>query len=432
VKSDYYIARFYPQQRKGRGLKPCYDQTMRAKAKSTESATSSRLHVTTANGDTAPFLRGILTRSLQKVGLTFPEAYGVASTVRENLSSSETVSSEVIRDEVSRILVSQFGPGPEERYRLDRAEPVWVKVFGDGREDVWFSRTIFRYRLEVCGIPHQIAEDLAHRMHERLINDYASGIDRKDLHRLSFKLVLEQAGSHFARHLEAWHKLAQGKKTLIILIGGASGVGKSTAATLLSARLNITRTQSTDMLREVLRTLRSSAEAPELHYSSFNAWKALGTPASKDDLSIRIRQGFDRQADEVETGVRALLERAQKEQAAIIVEGVHIRPSIIKRLSLDPDVILIPIVLMVDRQKTLRRFFEGRSMTARRRPGKHYLNNMSAIWELQSFIVSQAIECNVPVIVNEEEEINTMVRVFSVISSAVADAVMPEKSSKSD
>ncbi len=76
------------------------------------------------------------------------------------------------------------------------------------------------------------------------------------------KMVLEQAGSHFARHLEAWHKLAQGKKTLIILIGGASGVGKSTAATLLAARLNITRTQSTDMLREVLRTLRSSAEAP--------------------------------------------------------------------------------------------------------------------------------------------------------------------------
>ncbi len=92
------------------------------------------------------------------MGLTFPEAYGVASTVRENLSSSETVSSEVIRDEVSRILVSQFGPGAEERYRLDRAEPVWVKVFQENGEDVWFSRTIFRYRLEICGMPHQIAE----------------------------------------------------------------------------------------------------------------------------------------------------------------------------------------------------------------------------------------------------------------------------------
>ena len=409
---------------------------MRAKPKNPDPAGSSRLSVVTRGGDSAPFLRGILTRSLQKVGLTFPEAYGVASRVRESLSANETVSSEALRDEVSRILVSEFGPGTEERYRLDRAEPAWVRVYQKHGEkngqDVWFSRTIFRYRLEICGIPHQIAEDLAHRMHERLLNDYAGGIDRTDLHRLSFKMVLEQAGPHFARHLEAWHQLAQGHKTLIILIGGASGVGKSTAATLLAARLNITRTQSTDMLREVLRTLRSPEQAPELHYSSFNAWKALGESPSEDELPHRIRQGFDQQANEVETGVRALLERAQKEQASIIVEGVHIRPSITKRLTLDPNTILIPVILRVDRQKTLRRFFKGRSVTARRRPGKHYLNNISAIWELQSFILSEADECGVPVVVNEEEESNTMVRLFSVIASAVADAVMPEKSTKND
>ena len=400
---------------------------MRAKAKTTDTGGSSRLNVTNRGGDSTPFLRGILTRSLQKVGLTFPEAYGVATMVRENLSASETVSSEAIRDEVSRILVSQFGPGTEERYRMDRTEPVWVKVFQKSGEDVWFSRTIFRYRLEICGIPHAIAEDLAHRMHQRLINDYAGGIDREDLHRLSFKMVLDQAGPHFARHLEAWHKLAQSKKTLVILIGGASGVGKSTAATLLAARLNITRTQSTDMLREVLRTLRSAEVAPELHYSSFNAWKAFEQEEANEDLSVRIHRGFNRQADEVEKAVRALLDRAQKEQSSIIVEGVHIRPSIIKRLRLESDVILIPVMLMVDRQKTLRRFFKGRSMTTRRRPGKHYLNNIDAIWELQAGIIAEATECGVPVVVNEEEESNTMVRIFSVIASSVADAVAPEK-----
>ncbi|MEK9942542.1 MAG: hypothetical protein VW771_08715, partial [Gammaproteobacteria bacterium] len=57
---------------------------------------------------------------------------------------------------------------------------------------------------------------------------------------------------------------------------------------------------------------------------------------------------------------------------------------------------------------------------------------ISAIWELQSFILSEADECGVPVVVNEEEESNTMVRLFSVIASAVADAVMPEKSTKND
>ena len=381
----------------------------------------------TQGGDTTPFLRGILTRSLQKVGLTFPEAFGVATLVRENLSANQTVPSENIRDEVSRILVSQFGPGAEERYRLDRTEPVWVKIFQENGEDVWFSRTIFRYRLEICGIPHNIAEDLTHRLHERLINDYANGINREYLHRLSFKMVLDQAGPHFARHLEAWHKLAQSKKTLLLLIGGASGVGKSTAATLLASRLNITRTQSTDMLREVLRILRPAEIAPELHYSSFNAWKAIATESDDETQAARIQTGFDRQADEVEVAIKALLDRAQKEQASIIVEGVHVRPSIIKRLNLESDVILIPVVLMVDRQKTLKQFFKGRSVTTRRRPGEHYLNNIDAIWALQSVIVSEANECNVPVVINEEEETNTMVRIFSVIASRVADAIALEK-----
>ena len=302
-----------------------------------------------------------------------------------------------------------------------------MKIFQENGEDVWFSRTIFRYRLEICGIPHNIAEDLAHRLHERLINDYANGINREDLHRLSFKMVLDQAGPHFARHLEAWHKLAQSKKTLLLLIGGASGVGKSTAATLLASRLNITRTQSTDMLREVLRILRPADIAPELHYSSFNAWKAIATKSDDETQAARIQTGFDRQADEVEVAIKALLDRAQKEQASIIVEGVHVRPSIIKRLNLESDVILIPVVLMVDRQKTLKQFFKGRSVTTRRRPGEHYLNNIDAIWALQSVIVSEANECNVPVVINEEEETNTMVRIFSVIASRVADAIALEK-----
>ena len=400
---------------------------MSSKPTKTDSIGSTRLNVITRGGDTTPFLRGILTRSLQKVGLTFPEAFGVATLVRENLSANQTVPSENIRDEVSRILVSQFGPGAEERYRLDRTEPVWVKIFQENGEDVWFSRTIFRYRLEICGIPHNIAEDLTHRLHERLINDYANGIDREDLHRLSFKMVLDQAGPHFARHLEAWHKLAQSKKTLLLLIGGASGVGKSTAATLLASRLNITRTQSTDMLREVLRILRPAEIAPELHYSSFNAWKAIATESDDETQAARIQTGFDRQADEVEVAIKALLDRAQKEQASIIVEGVHVRPSIIKRLNLESDVILIPVVLMVDRQKTLKQFFKGRSVTTRRRPGEHYLNNIDAIWALQSVIVSEANECNVPVVINEEEETNTMVRIFSVIASRVADAIALEK-----
>ena len=179
----------------------------------------SKLNVVNRSGDSAPFLRGILTRSLQKIGLTFSEAYGVASMVRSQLAREEVIGSPRIREAVSQILVSQFNPETEERYRLSRGQPVWIRIHHKDGEDVWFSRAIFRYRLEICGITHSAAEALAHSLHERLVREYSTGIERETLHQLACQMVLAEAGAHFAKNLEAWHRLTRANKTLLILIG---------------------------------------------------------------------------------------------------------------------------------------------------------------------------------------------------------------------
>ena len=44
---------------------------------------------------------------------------------------------------------------------------------------------------------------------------------------------------------------------VVILIGGATGVGKSTIATQLAARLGIVRVVATDAIREVMRAMLS-------------------------------------------------------------------------------------------------------------------------------------------------------------------------------
>ena len=58
---------------------------------------------------------------------------------------------------------------------------------------------------------------------------------------------------------------------LVILIGGATGVGKSTIATQLAARLGIVRVVATDAIREVMRSMLSPELMPTLHTSSFHA-----------------------------------------------------------------------------------------------------------------------------------------------------------------
>jgi 2-phosphoglycerate kinase len=52
------------------------------------------------------------------------------------------------------------------------------------------------------------------------------------------------------------------KKSTIILLGGTSGTGKSTLASLLASRLGITKVLSTDSIRHLLRNFSSKEDNP--------------------------------------------------------------------------------------------------------------------------------------------------------------------------
>ena len=417
----HYIPGQYGPQTPARNPLLCYYQSDSTPDLSTGLFVS-RLNVVHPDGESAPFLRGVLTRSLQKVGLTFSEAYDIASTVRNQLASNEEASSDAITEAVLQILHEQSGPEMAERYRLAKTGPAWIRINEKDRDRMWFSRTVFRHRLETCGIPEALNERLVRDIHERLTRDYSRGIERHELHELSCEMVEKEAGTLFASYLDAWHRFRKSNRTLVILIGGTPGVGKSHAASLLASRLDITRTVSTDMFREVMRSLRPPEIAPELHYSSFEAWKAVENSPAKNYTAKTLKTGFNRQADEIEVAVHALLARSQHEQFSTIIEGVHIRPSIVEVLDLPPDAIVVPLLIAANRKKTLQTFFRGRAVSAPRRGRRHYLDNFSAIWDLQSLLMSEAENYDVPVVINETEGGHIMNRMFSIISSAVLEA----------
>ena len=58
-------------------------------------------------------------------------------------------------------------------------------------------------------------------------------------------------------------------RPVVILIGGATGTGKSTVATELAHRLGITRVTSTDFIRQTIRAFFPPELMPVVHYSSF-------------------------------------------------------------------------------------------------------------------------------------------------------------------
>ena len=57
----------------------------------------------------------------------------------------------------------------------------------------------------------------------------------------------------------------------LLVIAGATGVGKSTAAVAVAQRAGFTRLMSTDAIREIMRATDEAHEVPALHRSSFSS-----------------------------------------------------------------------------------------------------------------------------------------------------------------
>ena len=101
----------------------------------------------------------------------------------------------------------------------------------------------------------------------------------------------------------------------LLVITGASGVGKSTLSARIASSLEFDKVVATDTIRETLRTQISHNEDPALHRSSFqpgesNAiedWKNTTTPLN--------------------SAIEAIVQREMKRGGDLLMEGVHFVPN---------------------------------------------------------------------------------------------------------
>jgi 2-phosphoglycerate kinase len=198
-------------------------------------------------------------------------------------------------------------------------------------------------------------------------------------------------------------------RPLVILIGGATGTGKSTVATEIAYKLGITRLTSTDSIRQTLRAFFSHEFMPTIHYSSFSAGEAV---ADADDPLVA---GFLEQSRNVLVGVNASIERALQEGWSIIFEGVHLVPGLLPTRM--EGALVCPFVLTIEDEDEHARHFFSRNAGSER-PLTSYLDHLSDIRRLQTFIVGRAEREGVPVIENVSAEQASADVIERVLSAA--------------
>jgi 2-phosphoglycerate kinase len=377
--------------------------------------------------DQVPFLRGILVQSLLSAGLPFKDAYNTAQAVRKGLTNNAVITTAELRARVAKQLESDFGPALRQDYEAQSERQQKIIVSSDRGESP-FSAGILTRSLEACVVERKPAIEIALRVQEAIQKRGQSEIELPALRRLIHQSLKEHCSKEAADNYLSRRQFETSGEPLIIMVGGASGTGKSTISSELAYRLDVVRTQSTDMMREIIRSYLAPHLVPSLGFSSFDAWRGLPGIKARDGqrkTDNPVIAGFLAQYANVKSALEATIARALKERHDIIIDGVHILP-----MELDLDkarkaAVVVTVMLAVTTRQQLANQLSWRSRDQPDRGSSRYLEKLDAIWELQSFLLNMADMAQTPIIANWKVE-DTVRQILLEVNRRISDRYPPD------
>jgi 2-phosphoglycerate kinase len=264
-----------------------------------------------------------------------------------------------------------------------------------------YSKGLMAQALSATALSQERAFELARLIEARLAERAHGEINVAALHVLAEEVLLAEEGGIAAGRYRRWRRLDRLDRPLVVLIGGTTGVGKSTLASMLAARLGVNRVIATDVVRQVLRAFFTLEAMPTVHHSAFEAGGITG---------------YRDQAERVGTGIAAIVERAANEGKPVVVEGVHVVPG-----GVHPRVrercVLVEALVVVQDPELHRAHFSLRPGT---RPAERYLTHFEDIRRLQDHLWERARSEKVAIIDNENVDA-ALARLMELVLDAVED-----------
>jgi len=164
----------------------------------------------------------------------------------------------------------------------------------------------------------------------------------------------------------------------LLLICGATGVGKSTIAVEAAQRLGFSRLLSSDAIREIMRAGKDESENPALFRSSFSRGEAGDAVVDWLDTCLAV-----------EDGISATISRARREGIDLVLEGVHLVPeNRWLREWCEAGGLAVGVVLYVDQENDHIGMLETREEHSWRRADR-YVGAIQRLRAIQSGILER-------------------------------------------
>lgn len=361
----------------------------------------SPLQVQGADGGGVPFSRRTLAGALEKRGYAFREANALARQIEGELrrGGSALVTIPELVHQTALVIGARYGLEAQGRFEAAQAQPSELWIIGPDGVKTPYSRGVLAQSLMALGLGPDLSHGLAKRAELNLWRLGERELPHGVLREAVKRLLQREAGDEFVRRFELLHALRRPDRPLIILVGGAPGVGKSNLASALAYRLGVSRIVSTDAIRQALRSLISPELSPTLHASSFTAWRAELLPEERPQPKRkRVVRGFQRQVQQLAGPLQAIMRRSRDEASSLIMEGIHLVPGFLSAEGLGGATV-VELVLTVSDPELHRGYFGAREIETRhRRRREHYLEHFEEIRMIQDFCAARARAEGVPVI----------------------------------
>ncbi len=340
-----------------------------------------------------PFMRGMLVHSLTEQGFSFEDAYAVSQQVWNRVCDRELVTKKELRELVAEL--STAAPGGA----LERPDPALgdrLDVLGkDGR---WpFNEGRLQHSLLAAGIEPRLAFEVVFEIERELRHRGGRQVTRDAIRTLAGDILERRFGESSARRYHGWRFFQNhDDRPLILLLGGTSGVGKSSLALEVARRLSIARVLSTDSIRDVMRVMVSDDLVPTLHVSSFEAHSRLVSEL-REGLDPVI-EGFLEQSRTVSVGVRAVIERAITEGTNTALDGVSLVPGLFDVADWQDRAHVIFLLAADEDRESLEAHLVARAHGRGARASERYMQNFKEIFRIQENLLERAETFGIPVV----------------------------------
>ena len=265
-----------------------------------------------------------------------------------------------------------------------------------GEDGLPYSKGLMARALIAAGLSADRAYELALAVEADLAAQDRPSTTLERLEEVAVQTLGAEDGTTAVQRLRRYRDLYELDQPIILLVGGATGTGKSSVATDVAYRLGITRVTSTDFVRQTMRAFFSTEFMPAIHHSSFEAGRAM---ADDEDDGDSVVGGFLEQTREVLVGVRAAIDRALEEGWSMVLEGVHLVPGMLPKEI--EGALVVECVLGIDDAEAHASHFWIRDTDSEGvRAYEKYLDAFEDIRLIQTYILGRARKHGVPVIEN--------------------------------